>query len=75
VVATTCPKCDERVVAAVRKWDYDRNIADIDAVWGQCDCFEKWKATLDDGAGGTIRERVDKGYRQVMAELGLEVDK
>jgi len=75
VVATTCPKCDERVVAAIRKWDYDRNIADVDAVWGQCDCFEKWKATLDGGADGAIRERVEKGYRQAMAELGLDVDK
>ncbi len=72
VVATTCPKCNDRATAAVRRWDYGRDWNDIESVWGSCECFKTWEATLREEPTEPLRERVEKGYRLIMSELGLE---
>ena len=69
---TTCPRCRQRVIEGLHHFREQQTRAAVDALRAiDCPCRVAFDRSMHEETDGSIRERVEGGYRALSASLGL----
>jgi radical SAM enzyme (TIGR01210 family) len=70
-LAGSCPLCRERLIAAIRDWNYERRDENLNKVWGSCRCFDDWSKMRAQIPHEDIPARAERALTYLALELAV----